>query len=169
MSRGQGKKRLGLREFFSELGGLVETFTEVLESDKPEVRREGEIKDFGGIKGANVAYTFSLKTLVNDEPTIKGFRNTHGHLRKPLGGMEPLIDIFDEGTHLIVVVELPGAKEEDIKLSVEGSMLTVSADTPAGEYRKEVLLPTSVKTDLIEAAYRNSVLEIKLEKALFDN
>jgi len=156
-----------LREFFSELGGLLESFAKVLESGKPEVRREGEIKDFGGIKGANVAYTFSLKTLVNDEPTIKGFRNTHGHLRKPLGGMEPLIDIFDEGTHFTVVAELPGAKEEDIKLSVEGSLLKISADTSAGEYRKEALLPAPVKTDLIEASYKNSVLEVKLEKAPF--
>jgi len=169
MSRGRGKKRLGLREFFSELGGLLETFTEVLESDKPEVRREGEVKDFRGIKGVNVAYIFSLKTLVDDEATIKGFRNTCGHLHKPPGEMEPLIDIFDEGTHLIVVVELPSAKEEDIKLSVEGNLLKISADTSAGEYRKEVLLPSPVKTDLIEAAYKNNVLEIKLEKALFDN
>jgi len=150
LSRNQGKKRLGLRKFCSELGGLVESFDKVLESGKPEVRREGEIKDFGGVKGANVAYTFSLKTLLDD-------------------GMEPLIDIFDEGTHLIVVAELPGAKEEDIKLSVEGSLLKISADIPAGEYRKEVLLPNPVKTDLIEAAYKNNVLEIKLEKALFGN
>ena len=158
-----------MRKLFLEPGGLLESFSKVLESGKPEVRREGEIKDFGGIKGANVAYAFSLKTLLDDESTIQGFRNTCGHLHKPPGGMEPLIDIFDEGTHLIVVAELPGAKKEDIKLSAEGSLLTISADTPAGKYRKEALLPTPVKTDLIEAAYKNNVLEIKLEKALFGN
>ncbi len=141
----------------------------MLESGKPEVKREGEIKDFGGIKGANVAYTFSLKTLLDDEPTIQGFRNTYRHLRKPLGGMEPLIDIFDEGTHLIVVAELPGAKEGDIKLSVEGDVLKIFVNTPAGEYEKEVLLPNPVKTDLIEATYKNNVLKVKLEKALFGN
>jgi len=141
----------------------------VLESGEPEVRRDGEIKDIEGIKGVNVAYTFSLKTLVGDEPTIKGFSDTCGHLRKPPGEMEPLIDIFDEGNHLIVVAELPGAKEEDIKLSLEGSLLKISADTSAGKYRKEVSLPTPVKTDLIKTGYKNNVLEVKLEKALFDN
>jgi len=169
LSQNQEKKRLGLSEFFSELGGLLESFAKVLESRKPEARREGEIKDFGGIKGVSVAYNFSLKTLVNDEPTVRGFRNTHGHSGKSPGEMEPLIDIFDEGNHLTVVAELPGAKENDIKLSLEGNLLKISADTSAGEYRKEVLLPNPVKTDLIEAAYKNNVLEIKLEKALFDN
>ena len=169
MSQDQGKKRVGPREFFSELGGLLESFAKVLDSGKPEIRREGEIKDLGGIKGANVAYTFSLKTLVEDENTIKGFRNTCGHLHKPPEEREPLIDIFDEGNHLIVIAELPGAKEEDIKLSVEGTLLKISAHTPAGKYRKEVLLPNPVKTDLIEAAYKNSVLKIKLEKSSFGN
>jgi len=137
----------------------------VQESGKPEVKREGEIKDFKGIKGDNVAYTFSLKTLVDDENTIQGFRDTYRHLPKSPGGTEPLMDILDEGTHLIVVAELPGAKENDIKISVEGDVLTISADTPAGEYRKEVLLPTPVKIDLIQATYKNNVLEVKLEKA----
>jgi len=158
-----------LREFFSELGGLLESFTKVLESGEPEVRREGEIKDFGGVKGVNVAYTFSLKTLVDDETTIKGFRNACGYSCKPPGEMEPLIDIFDEGNHLTVVAELPGAKENDIKLSAEGNLLKISADASAGKYRKEVLLPNPVKTDLIKAAYKNNVLKIKLEKALFGN
>lgn len=166
MSRDQEKKRPSLRELLSELGGTLESFAEVIESGGHEIRRRGEIKNFGGIKGANLTYAFSLKTLAGDKITVKEFKNTYGHLYKPPPGeTEPLTDVLDGGAHLIIVAELPGVKEDDIKLSVEGGVLTISADTPTMKYRREVLLPSPVKTDLIETSYKSGVLEVKLEKA----
>lgn len=165
LSRDLGKKRTSLRELFSEARGLLESFAKAIERGRPEVRRKGEIKDLGGIKGANLTYTLSLKTLADDK-SIEEFRNASRHLRKPPEEMEPLIDILGRGAHLIVVAELPGIKEDDIKLGVEGAMLTISADTPTKKYRREVPLPNPVKTDSIETAYKNSVLEVKLEKAI---
>jgi HSP20 family protein len=156
MSRDEEKTRLSLRKLF-------ESLVRVLESGKHEVHA-GKIKDVGGIKCTNLTYAFSLKTLVDDKPVVKEFRNAYGCLHESPIEIEPLTDTLDKGTHLIVVVELPGVKEDSIKLGVEGAVLTISADTPAGKIRKEVPLPHPVKTDLIEAAYKNGVLEVKLEK-----
>jgi len=47
---------------------LLKTFTVKLESGKSEVERKGEIKNFGGIKGAKMSYCLSLRTLI-DEPS----------------------------------------------------------------------------------------------------
>jgi len=59
---------------------LLKTFTTKLENGESEVERKGEIKNFGGIKGAKMSYRVSLRTLI-DEPSKpkerKGNANTH--------------------------------------------------------------------------------------------
>ncbi len=47
---------------------LLKTFATKLESGEPKVERRGEMKNFGGIKGAKVSYYVSLRTLI-DEPS----------------------------------------------------------------------------------------------------
>ncbi len=47
---------------------LLKTFITRLESGESEVERKGEIKDFGGVKGAKMSYHVSLRTLI-DEPS----------------------------------------------------------------------------------------------------
>jgi HSP20 family protein len=154
MSENEKKTRLSLRELF-------ESLVRVLESGRHEVRA-GRVKDLGGIKGVHMEYFLSLKPLT--DKSVKEFRE-HEHLHKPPREICPLIDILGGGNNLIIVAELPGVKEDEIKLDVEGNILTISADTPTGKYHKEVPLPNPVKTDFIETAYNNGVLEVKLKKA----
>jgi len=45
---------------------LLKTFTAKLESGESGVERRGEIKNFGGIKGAKMSYSVSLRTLVDE-------------------------------------------------------------------------------------------------------
>jgi hypothetical protein len=47
---------------------LLKTFATKLKSGETKVAQKGEIKNFGGIKGAKVSYCVSLRTLV-DEPS----------------------------------------------------------------------------------------------------
>ena len=99
MSRDQEKKRPSLRELFSGLRGLLESFAKAIERGRPEVRRKGEIKDLGGIKWANLTYTLSLKTLAEDK-SIEETKNASRHLRKPPEEVELLMDKLDRGEHL---------------------------------------------------------------------
>lgn len=46
---------------------LLKTFTTKLKSGESQFGGEGEIKNFGGIKGAKMSYRVSLRTLI-DEP-----------------------------------------------------------------------------------------------------
>ncbi|MCP8322395.1 MAG: Hsp20/alpha crystallin family protein, partial [archaeon] len=74
---------------------------------------------------------------------------------------EPLIDIFDNKDNLTLVIDLPGFKEEDIKLKPMGNKLIISIKNLT---YKEIFLPTTIKPDKINTRYRNGILEVRLEK-----
>ena len=78
-------------------------------------------------------------------------------------GIEPLVDVFDEGDHLRVIAKLPGVEEHDIKTEIEGSALTISTDTKGKRYSKRVDLPVAV-TGKLTTSYKHGVLELKLKK-----
>ena len=93
---------------------------------------------------------------------------------------EPLADIQDRGDNIIVTIELPGVRKEDIELSVTEDDITVrverkrhAAEKGEGFYRIErsyrgfyrsMRLPSKVMPEGAEASYKDGVLEIKLPK-----
>ena len=77
---------------------------------------------------------------------------------------EVLADIFDEGEHLTVVMELLGVREEDIQVQVDGDKLTVLAASPDREYHEEIPLPPTANTEGFTTRYNNNILEVRLEK-----
>ena len=82
---------------------------------------------------------------------------------------EPIVDVFEEEDYLRVMAELPGVEENEISLNVEDNTLTISTDTSAQTYFKEVKLPTPVKKKAVEYTYRNGILEVKLMKMKKDS
>jgi len=78
---------------------------------------------------------------------------------------EPIVDIFEEEDHVMVVTELPHVNEKDINIKVEENALTINADNAPKNYVKKVMLPTPVRKDTVKSTYRNNVLEVRLEKA----
>lgn len=112
-----------------------------------EVKKTGEVKDILGIKGSHMIYNYSLRTLSDDK--IEESRK------------EPLIDVFDNEDYLTLIVDLPGFKEEDIKLKPMGNKLVISINNLT---YKEISLPVIIKADKINTSYRNGILEVRLEK-----
>ena len=76
---------------------------------------------------------------------------------------EPMVDVFDEADEIVLVVEMPGANEEDVTVELHGDVLIMET---AGDrrYAREVLLPASVDAASMEKTYRNGILHIKLKK-----
>lgn len=124
---------------------------------------------------------FSIRPHVEGNFTVRYIRGESGREWRPAGRriirrpvqrvvagepkeVEPLADVFDEGEHLRVVAELPGVREDDIKVEVKGGELTISADAPGRRYLRKVPLPAAVKSEPAKLAYKNHVLEIELEK-----
>jgi len=79
---------------------------------------------------------------------------------------ESLLDIFDEGDYLNIIMELKGAREEDILLGVDEDKLTVSCKTPETNFCEEVSLPSKVDSEGIDRRYHNNVLEVRLQKVI---
>ena len=74
------------------------------------------------------------------------------------------MDVFEEEDHVLVVAEMPGVSVEDVHITVEEDLLTISAERGDKKYRKEVLLPASSAREKIEVACNNGVVEIKCKK-----
>lgn len=104
-------------------------------------------------------------------------------LDRPFAGYKawPAIDVAEEENSITVRAEVPGCKAEDIEISVYGNKLTISGEkkltdekkekgyyhveSTYGSFRRELVLPTDVEQDKIEAECTDGVLSITLPKA----
>ncbi|MCX6638395.1 MAG: Hsp20/alpha crystallin family protein [Acidobacteria bacterium] len=149
----------GLGDIFEKLNELAETGREM--SKTGEIRGSG--KDVKGI------YGFTVKVgLGEDKPRIEPF----GNIRKDAKSgrtvvqevREPVVDVFEERDHVLVVAEMPGIGADDVQLAVEDDLLTISAERGDKKYRKEVLLPGGFAREKMQVSCNNGVVEIKCVK-----
>jgi len=152
------------------LGGIFKGFSDLINLAEKVTKEAGEIKKVGEIKGlpkdAKGIYGFSIKTLVGGKPLVETFGNIKKTAKGPVVEeiREPIVDIFDEKDHILVIAELPGVSEENIKINLEGDILKLSAENKERKYAKEVLLPAKGNKESMKSSYKNGMLEIKLEK-----
>lgn len=158
---------LGIGGILKGLGDLVEKLEEISESGEP-LSKTGEIGGEGGqVKGI---YGFTVKVgLGGDKPRVEPFGNLHKDAKSGHTVVqetrEPLVDVFEEDEHILVVAEMPGISAGDVGVEVEQDLLTITAAHGNKKYRKEVLLPESVRQENVEWNCHNGVLEIKCRKA----
>ena len=74
------------------------------------------------------------------------------------------MDVFNEKDHILLIAELPGVEEKDIKLEIEGDILKLTANSTSSKYAKEILLPDKVKVEMKKTVCKNGILEIILPK-----
>ena len=91
----------------------------------------------------------------------------------------PAVDIVDRGDHLELSADMPGVSENDVAVSVEGSMLTLEGQvhvlepqgTPLyrefgfGDFYRRFELGSEIDVDHIEANMKNGQLRLRLPKA----
>ena len=153
--------KMKLGGLFRGLGNLIDLASKL---EKEGKEKKGEIK--GLPKGLRGVYGLSIRTLGN-EPVMETF----GNIRETAGESvveevsEPLVDIFDEGDHLVVIAELPGVSAEEIKVEVTGDIINLEAFGEERKYAKEILLPNTVTVESLTTAYKNGILKIRIEKA----
>ncbi|MDD5082494.1 MAG: Hsp20/alpha crystallin family protein [Dehalococcoidales bacterium] len=92
----------------------------------------------------------------------------------------PAIDVFEKDDKIVVKAELPGMKQEDIDVSIEGNTLTIKGEKKTekevkednyyrsefsyGSFFRSIPIPSSVDPNKIEATYEDGVLEVSLPK-----
>ena len=90
------------------------------------------------------------------------------------------LDMTEHEGRVVVRTDLPGFKREDIDVSVDGNVLSITArreeekeskekgyhysERQYGEFSRAVTLPEGVKTEAIDASYKDGVLEVTFPK-----
>jgi HSP20 family protein len=145
----------------------LEKLGELAEKGK-ELRESGEI----GNDAVRGIYGFTIKLgLGSERGNVKV--EPFGNVRKDEQTgralvhevIEPMVDIFEEDDHLLVVAEMPGVGEDDLSLELHDDVLTIAASRGTKKYCKEVFLPTPFAADAMSRTCRNGILEVKLAKA----
>jgi HSP20 family protein len=75
-------------------------------------------------------------------------------------GGDTHVDVHETETDVRVVADLPGVGKEDIDLTCDGEVLTISARSEARNYEERVSLPVRVDEHSATATYNNGVLEV---------
>jgi HSP20 family protein len=95
--------------------------------------------------------------------------------------MIPNLDFAETEEAFTVAAELPGLKEDDIRLELNNNLLTIwgekkieredkkenyhMIERSSGTFRRTLQIPTAIAQDRIEATFSNGVLTITLPKA----
>lgn len=157
---------MGLGGFIGGLGTLLEKLGELAEKGEA-LRKAGTLQEEEGkVKGV---YGFSVKVGLGEEGmTVEPFGNVRTDERTGKTVVsevrEPLVDVFEETDHVLVVSEMPGIGAEDVHLELRDDILTLVAEHGDKKYRKEVLLPAVLSPEKMSFTCRNGVVEIKLMK-----
>jgi HSP20 family protein len=96
------------------------------------------------------------------------------------GFWSPSVDISEEPNRLVMSVELPGIDKNDVKISLNESVLTIEGQKSGqteeqkakfyrcersyGKFSRSFTLPGKVVADKIDASYKDGILTITLPK-----
>jgi len=149
------------------LGGLIEKLAEMAEKGK-ELHEVADLRNpRDGSKRGVVGFSIRVG-LGDDGVKVERFGNvrqdekTGNAVVHPV--REPMVDVFDEPGHVLVVAEMPGVGEDDVQVELKDDILAISAERKDQKYRKEVLLPAAFPPESMSRTCRNGILEIKLTK-----
>jgi HSP20 family protein len=119
--------------------------------------------------------TEELQTQKQEVQAIEGVERT-----RAMRVYVPKVDIYSEDDGVVILVEMPGVDENELDISLEKQVLTISGyvspDEPegydlayseynVGDYQRSFTLPDEIDTDNIEASISKGILRLFLQKA----
>lgn len=95
--------------------------------------------------------------------------------------LSPSIDIFEEGSDLVLKADIPGVPKDDLDIRVEDDILTISGqkkkeeevekddyyryERSYGSFCRKFALPEGTDTEKIKANYKDGVLNIRIPRS----
>jgi HSP20 family protein len=154
---GYGGVFKGLADLIEKLGDLA---------DQGEQLKKSGTFEHQDVKGV---YGFSVKVGLGDKGDKEVKVEPFGNVRRDEQSgetvvqeiREPVVDVFEEKDHTLVVAEMPGVSTKDVVLTVKDDLLTIYAEKKDKKYRKEILLPRSYPRENMKMSCNNGILEIK--------
>lgn len=91
------------------------------------------------------------------------------------------MDVYEKDNTLHIQASMPGMKQEDLKIMVEGDVLTISGETKQtwehtddtkvyrreqrfGKFTRSLRLPENLMMDKVEAKYDNGIVTVMIPK-----
>jgi HSP20 family protein len=94
---------------------------------------------------------------------------------------KPAVDIIEHEAEYLAKVEIPGVSKDDVKVTLQDNILTIRGEKLQekkeddanyhhverfyGSFQRSFELPGRVKTDRIDAEYKDGILTIRLPKS----
>lgn len=96
--------------------------------------------------------------------------------------LAPAVDVLEEKDKYVVKADLPGLKQDDIKIELSDNVLSISGERKHerneedknkkyyyyersyGAFERKFVLPNDADTEKIKAKYENGVLSIEVQK-----
>lgn len=156
-------------DFFEEIDKLFKEEMRRIRKIITELTKvkPGYLSDLGR-RGEPIVFGFTYRWNTGmEKPEVKFFGNVKP--MQPFGvkiseETTPVYDIFDKKDHYEIVVELAGAKKEDINVEVKEGVLYINATTPYKKYSTRIRLPTNIDRDKMKAKLNNGILIITIPK-----
>lgn len=94
----------------------------------------------------------------------------------------PPVDIFEANHEVVVIIELPGIRKEEVQLGIKGNILTIRGEArhlqdPSnmtyserfyGQFNRQITLPDSVLAEQIKAKFWNGILFVSYQRQIND-
>jgi HSP20 family protein len=121
--------------------------------------------------------THSDNALTNGAPTASSKPNGSSSKQgsnTPVWQVTPELDVFENATHYLIVLDVPGATAESVDVQVMGTELHVraeqapapgQADVALAAFERHLELPGEVDASSASAKLRDGVLEINVQKS----
>ena len=107
--------------------------------------------------------------------------NPEVRLFEDISHVVPVLDVEETDDEFNLSAELPGMKKDDIKITFQDNILTISGEKKMeekregknyhrversfGKFSRSIGIPAGVKLDKIDAEYKNGVLYVRIPKA----
>jgi HSP20 family protein len=93
----------------------------------------------------------------------------------------PVVDVYEDSDAIVIKVDLPGMKQEEIDIEMNNETLTIKGERKFddeerrdkyvrverqyGVFQRSFTIGIPIETDKIKAVYKNGILELTLPKA----
>ena len=116
--------------------------------------------------------------IQRDFPSLFDFDNLFNDFFESSSDRFPPVDVFETDNAYVIEAEVPGYKEDDIKIFCKNRVLTISSDAVTKErengfiteeislpsFQRSFQLPDDADEDMVSATSENGILSITISK-----
>jgi HSP20 family protein len=152
-----------VREYETPEGGKVREIGPIVYGYSATIGPDGKprVREFGNVRPG-------MKVGISTGTGLRGAgeRAREGGATQITAEREPLSDVITTDKEVKVVVELPGANKENIKVNAYEGSVEVKADAQDRKYRRVIDIPAAANIDVqsVKSTFKNGLLEIVFKR-----